>query len=89
MANERTKTVYTTAPACYDYGWTTEIEANAGCHKYDARMVYRRVEIQEGMAKGQCMRYQSGGYVALDCRQFAQWIDDGLVLFGDAARAVS
>lgn len=84
---QRTKTIYTTAPACYDYGWTTEIEANAGRHKYDTSKVYRRIEVQEGVVWNQVMRYQSGNYAAVTATEFADLIDCGLVLFGDAANA--
>lgn len=85
MANKTT--YYTTAPACYDYGWTAEIEASAGCHKYDARKVYRRVEVQEGHGWAQRLRYQSGNHAAVTAREFADLIDSGLVLFGAAASA--
>lgn len=81
-----TRTVFTTAPSEYDYGYTTEVEAIAGVDASTPTKVWRRVEIDAKQADYQCMRYGSGRYPAVNSREFAKLIDFGLVLFGDAAR---
>lgn len=80
-----TITIFTTAPIDFDYGWTTEIEANAGVDKSRPSKRWRRVEIDAKRSDGQCMRYGSGLYPAVDSREFSKLIDYGLVLCGDAA----
>lgn len=81
-------TVFTTAPSDYDYGFTTEIEANAGRDAYSGK-TYRRVEIDSNRSDGQCMRYGSGMHAVVDSREFAKRIDLGLILFGDKAAAAA
>ncbi len=61
---------YTDAPACYDWGWTTEINPVAAVtrHKRDA---VRLVEISdEWHAEQQAMRYHSGLNMVLNETQF-------------------
>jgi hypothetical protein len=87
----QTVTVFTTAPKSYDYGYTVEVEANAGrtVVGFDldtgetklGKQVYRRVEIPLGMLSTQCDRYRSGlVYGIQTCTEFAKLIDAGVVV---------
>jgi len=74
------KTIFTTAPVDYDYGYVKVIEACAAITASGIKRTYRRVEIPEDRVAYQCGRYQSGMHAAIDSREFAKLIDYGLVV---------
>ncbi len=67
---------YTDAPACYDWGWTTEINPVAAVTRRK-RDAVRLVEISdEWHAEQQAMRYHSGLHFALNELQFREELEN-------------
>lgn len=69
---------YTTAPADYDWGWTTVLIENAATD--DRGRKVRLVEISDGYhADFQTGRYGSGGHFSLTADQFRSQVKAGML----------
>ena len=69
---------YTTAPADYDWGWTTVLIENAGLD--DRGRKIRLVEIADGYhADFQTGRYGSGGHVSMTEEQFRRCVENKFI----------
>lgn len=69
-------TTYTTAPACYDYGWTKEIAVGEYTIIKQPDKIIRRVETPAEYVDGQRMRYGSGLHLAAsqeDVERMSPW----------------
>ena len=63
--------VYTDAPKCYDWGWTTEVKSDAARTRRKNEPV-RLVMIEEDHANMQMMRYHSGLHFSLSKEKFQE-----------------
>jgi len=72
-------TVYTTAPAEYDYSYVTVLEECSGHSKGAAPKTYRKVSFPASRERHACGRYGSGLHPALPESEWAKLVEYGLV----------
>lgn len=69
--------IFTTAPRDYDWGFTTEVNANVGTASNGKTI--REVEIPPSRVDDQVGRYQSGLHMAADAAEWQKLVDYKLV----------
>ena len=69
--------IYTTAPKDYDWGFTTEVNANVGTASNGKTI--RGVTIPDSRVDDQVGRYQSGLHMAVDETEWKKLVDYKLV----------